>query len=124
MKEIGKRFLKDATAKFGLKSGHKQRLSKRHPTTIELITLNGNPSKNASIHDLSTGGARLEIPFAVPIMGQLMFGVRLTESTEIINLSGKVAWVKAIPKTQGRYLVGIQFYNLDWRLDQWLRSQK
>lgn len=123
MKDIEKRFLKEATSKLGIKNGQTKRLAKRHKTTIELITLNENHVQHASINDFSASGARIEIPFPIPVMGQLLLGVRLPESTEIIKIGGRVVWVKSIPKAQGRYQVGVQFYNIDWRLNKWLFAQ-
>jgi hypothetical protein len=124
MQNREKQYFKDALNKMGIKNRQERRISKRHTTNIELNNLNGNPVQNAFIKNLTPGGAKIEIPFAVALMGQIMFDIKLPESIETINMNGRIAWVRAMPMTKGYYQAGIQLYRPDWRIDQWLRLQR
>jgi hypothetical protein len=109
-----------------------QRRARRFALNLEILEVNGKPAPGARLLDLSTNGARLELPFAARINEQVKFTILLpglTKPSTLIGLvvkpsklMGRVVWKKPA-SPGGWYITGLQFYQNSWELDQWMREQ-
>ena len=98
-----------------------KRRARRYELNIDILELNGKPVQGARILDLSTNGAKLELTYSPRINEQLIFKFILPGFQRQNKISGRVAWKKTI--LEGRYIIGIQFFNNFWDIDQWFRNQ-
>ena len=98
-----------------------QRRARRFGINLEILEINGKPAQGARILDLSTNGARLELPFSFPINDQLKLIVLLPGLKKPSTFIGRVIWKKPA-NSEGQYTIGLQFYQNYWDLDQWLRQ--
>ena len=98
-----------------------QRRARRFAISIEILEINGNPAQGGKILNLSTNGARLELPFSFRIRDQLKLLVLLPGLKKPSTFIGQVLWKKP-GNSEGHYVTGVQFYQNYWDLDQWLRQ--
>jgi hypothetical protein len=98
-----------------------QRRARRFSINLEILEINGKPAQGARILDLSTNGARLELPFSFRIKDQLKLIVLLPGLKKPSAFIGVVIWKKPA-NSEGHYITGLQFYQNFWDLDQWLRQ--
>ena len=98
-----------------------QRRARRFGINLEILEINGKSAQGARILELSTNGARLELPFSFQINDQLKLIVLLPGLKKPSTFIGRVTWKKPA-NSEGRYATGLQFYQNYWDLDQWLRQ--
>jgi hypothetical protein len=98
-----------------------QRRARRFALDLEVLEIGGKPVHGARLINLSSNGARLELPFAARINEQLKVTVQLPGFTKPSTFFGRVAWKKKV-NLEGRFVTGLQFYQNNWDLDQWLRA--
>ncbi len=99
-----------------------QRRARRFPLDLEVLEIIGKSAQGALILNLSSNGAKVELPFAARINEQLIFLVLLPGLKKPSKFIGRVTWKKTA-NPQGRYVTGLQFYQNYWEIDQWLRQQ-
>ncbi len=63
---------------------------------------------NAATHDISLGGARIQVDKFFPVDSVIRVQINLSRSGEAIKVDGKVKWIK---KTQEKdlYEIGVEF---------------
>jgi PilZ domain len=98
-----------------------QRLSRRYPLNLEIIEIIGKPAKGGRLLNISTNGARVELPFSAKIFDQLAFWVLLPGFKKPSKFIGRVAWKKPV-NSEGLYVTGLQFYQNYWEIDHWMRQ--
>ncbi len=98
-----------------------KRRARRFPLDLEILAIQGKPAPAARLVDLSSNGARLKLPFSVRLKEQLNFQCLLPGLKKPIKLSGYVVWKKPAGP-DGLFVLGVQFYQNYWELDQWLRQ--
>jgi hypothetical protein len=99
-----------------------RRRARRFAFNVEIQELIGKSVQGARLLNLSSNGARVELPFAARINEQVAFWVLLPGLKEPSKFIGRVAW-KRPANQEGRYVTGLQFYQNYWEIDQWLRQQ-
>ncbi len=98
------------------------RRARRFPLDIEIIEAIGKSAQGARLIDLSSNGARVEVPFAAKINEQVAFVVLLPGLKKPSKFIGRVAWKKPAD-AEGHFVTGLQFYQNSWEIDHWLRQQ-
>jgi PilZ domain len=111
---------RDLLTRMATRQQEERRRARRYLINTELLEVNGNPGKDSKVIDLGMNGARLELPFSLPFMSQLVLKFSLQQSTKIVRVVGRVIWSK-MTWQRGRYEVGVQFYQNYWEIDQLLR---
>ena len=114
---------KEILAKLEKKREEQRRRSRRYRLNTELLEVNGRPGKGSKIIDLSTNGAKVELPFSPPFMSQMTLKFELQGAQKVLQVVGRVLWSKMTLK-RGWYEVGIQFYQNYWEIDQLLRLEQ
>lgn len=99
-----------------------QRRARRFALDIKIQEIIGKSAKGARLLNLSSNGARVELPFSAKIFDQVAFWVLLPGFKKPTKFIGRVAWKKP-GDAEGRYVTGLQFYQHYWEIDQWLRQQ-
>jgi hypothetical protein len=117
-----KRYLmnQEVLVKLEKKRQQERRRARRYAINTELLEVNGIPGNGAKIIDLSTNGARLELPFSPPFMSQMTLKFELQGAKKALSVVGRIIWSKMTLK-KGWYLVGVQFYQNYWELDHLLQ---
>jgi hypothetical protein len=113
---------KEILAMLEKKRQMEQRRARRYVVNTELVEVNGVPGQGSRIIDLSTNGARMDLPFSPPFMSQITVKFALQGSEKFLRVVGRVIWSKTALQ-RGRYEVGVQFYQNYWEIDHLLRLQ-
>ena len=114
---------KEILAKQEKKKLEQQRRARRYRLNTELLETNGAPGKGSKIIDMSTNGARLELPFSPPFMSQMTLKFELQGAQKVFRVVGRVIWSRMTLK-RGWYEVGVQFYQNYWEIDHLLRLEQ
>lgn len=99
-----------------------RRRARRYALNLEIMEVNGKSAPGARILELSTNGTKLELPFSPPLYDPVTLVFLLPGFNKPSKLVGRVVW-KRPPNSQGLHVIGLQFYQNYWELDQWLRQQ-
>jgi hypothetical protein len=111
---------KEILANLKKKQELERRRARRYLINIELLETNGMPGNGSRIIDLSTNGAKLELPFSPPFMSQMTLKFELEGGKKVFRVIGRAIWSRMTLK-RGWYEVGVQFYQNYWELDHLLR---
>ncbi len=98
------------------------RRAQRYQVRLEILELNGQPPKDASVVDISSLGARLEAAVSLAPRNPVEFSVALPDTQELLRLSGKVVWLRPFLDRPGRFLMGVQFFSPQWDIDRLARE--
>jgi c-di-GMP-binding flagellar brake protein YcgR len=63
---------------------------------------------NAATHDISLGGARIQVDKHFPVDSVIRIQINLSRSGEAIKVDGKVKWIREIPD-EDHYEIGVEF---------------
>lgn len=63
---------------------------------------------NATTHDISLGGARIQVNRLFPVNSVIRIQINLSRSEEAIKVDGKVKWIREIPD-EDLYEIGVEF---------------
>ena len=74
------------------KKREERRRARRYLINTELLETNGMPGNGSRIIDLSTNGAKLEMPFSPPFMSQLTLKFELEGGKKVFRVVGRVIW--------------------------------
>jgi hypothetical protein len=99
-----------------------KRRARRFVLDLEIMEINGKAATGAKLLDLSANGARLDLPLARRLGEQLGLLILLPGLKKPSKFFVRVVW-KRPPDQAGRHIIGVQFYQNNWELDQWLRQQ-
>lgn len=114
---------KEILAKLEKKREEQKRRARRYRINTDLLEANGRPGQGSKIIDLSTNGARVELPFSPPFLSQMTLKFELQGAQKVLQVVGRVIWSKMTLK-RGWYEVGIQFYQNYWEIDHLLRLEQ
>ena len=93
-------------------SGSEKRLFPRLPAR-NLIKIKhaggGEIEKLSNISDISEGGLRIVCHDRLPIGTELDIQVNVPEKQTVLNLNGKVVWVKEMKNQKGAFFAGVAF---------------
>jgi PilZ domain len=99
-----------------------QRRARRFALNVEIQEIIIKSVQGARLLNLSSNGAKVELPFSARINEQVAFWVILPGFKKPSKFIGRVAWKKPV-NPEGRYVTGLQYYQNYWEIDQWLRQQ-
>ncbi len=99
-----------------------ERQVKRFPVRLSLQELNGQPTSDSYLVDISSLGARLETSVFVRPNTPVDFVVRFPWMANATRLAGQVRWTK--PLNGGRFWLGLRFYQAFWEIDTLARQGK
>jgi len=99
------------------------RRAQRYPVHWAITEINGKPSRDALVVDVSCMGARLETSAALSPNTPVRFTVRLPDGETDIVVNGRVIWMRPIFSSRGRFHQGVQFYGINWDLDRLARQE-
>ncbi len=100
------------------------RQAERYPTKLAVTNINGKPVTDTFLLDISALGAKLESPNFLTPHYPVKVVVLLPETQTETNLAGSVKWMRPLLTTPGRYLMGIEFHQRFWYIDQLGRTGK
>jgi c-di-GMP-binding flagellar brake protein YcgR len=63
---------------------------------------------NAATHDISLGGARIQVDKHFPVNSVIRIQINLSRSGETIKVDGKVRWIRELPD-ENLYEIGVEF---------------
>lgn len=101
-----------------------ERQASRYPTKLAVTKINGKPVTDTFLLDISALGAKLESPTPLALRFPVEVVVSLPGAQTETNLSGVVTWMRPLAASPARYLMGIQFYQRFWEIDQLARTGK
>jgi hypothetical protein len=93
------------------------RRAQRYPVHWAVLEINGKPARDAWLVDVSCMGCRLDTTSALGPNTPVRFTVSLPDGETELVVNGRVAWMRPIFTSRGRYHQGIQFYGITWELD-------
>jgi hypothetical protein len=99
-----------------------QRQVQRFPVRLALHELNGQLASDSYLVDISSLGARLESPVFLRPNTSVDFVVRFPWMENNTRLAGQIKWIK--PIDEGRFTMGLRFYQTFWELDMLARQGK
>jgi hypothetical protein len=80
--------------------------------------INGKPVRDSWMVDVSCMGARLDTAAALSPNTPVRFTVVLPDGETVLEVNGRVIWMRPIFATLGRFHQGIQFFGINWELDR------
>ena len=101
-----------------------ERRVKRYPVRLRVRELNGRPTRDTYVVDLSSLGARLETDTPLAPRNLLEFTVFLPDHDVETRLSGQVMWMRPLTQQPGRFQMGLQFFGPNWDIDRLARDGK
>jgi Tfp pilus assembly protein PilZ len=100
------------------------RQAQRYTAKMVVTKINGQPVSDAFLLDISAMGAKLESPAPMPLRNPIELVVLLPWAQTEANLAGVVTWIQPSGASPRRYLMGIEFYQRFWDIDQLGRAGK
>jgi|GEM_PF-5808021 len=88
----------------------------RHPVTVPVQEINGQPAPDAVLLNISPYGTLLEGPAAFRVGETVCFQVILPDDESATWISGKVVWTESSPEASRRFRAGLSFLSPQWRL--------
>jgi PilZ domain len=101
-----------------------ERQAQRYPAKLKVNTVNGRPVNDIFLLDISALGAKMESSTPLATRNFVEMGVLLTGAQHETKLAGMVIWIRPLMATPGRYLMGIEFHQRFWNIDQLGRAGK
>lgn len=88
----------------------------RHPVTVPVQEINGQPAPDAVLLNVTPHGTLLEGPVPFQVGETVNFQVILPDDETATWVSGKVVWTAAAPQARRRFRAGLSFLSPQWRL--------
>jgi hypothetical protein len=95
-----------------------ERKAQRYPAKLGVSAINGRPVTDTFLLDISALGAKLESSSPLAPHYPVEIDVFLPGAQTETNLAGVVIWVQPLMASAGRFLMGIQFHQRFWDIDQ------
>lgn len=91
---------------------------KRYPVNVEVVELNGQPTSDTYLLDISIHGTKLEtsIPLSRHYRVSISFLLQWLERP--ITALGRVMWVTPLEESPGRFQMGLKFDHPVWELQK------
>ena len=99
------------------------RRAQRYPVNWAVTAINGKPVRDSWMVDVSCMGARLDTAAALSPNMPVQFTVILPDGETALEVNGRVAWMRLIFGSRGRYHQGIQFHGINWDLDRLAKQE-
>lgn len=101
-----------------------ERQAQRYPTKLVVTKINGQPVTDTFLLDISSLGAKLESSTPLAPSYPVDIAVLLPEAQAETNLAGVVKWMRPLLHSDGRFLMGFEFYAPFWYIDLLGRTGK
>lgn len=101
-----------------------ERQAQRYTAKMVVTNVNGQPVSDAFLLDISALGAKLESSTPMAPRNPVEVVVLLPWAQTEANFAGVVTWIQPLGASPGRYLMGIEFYQRFWDIDQLGRAGK
>lgn len=99
------------------------RRAQRYQVRWAVTEINGKPTQDAWLVDVSCMGARLDTTSALSPNLQVNFSVILPDGETELVLNGRVVWMRPNFTSLGRFHQGVQFYGVNWDLDRLAKKE-
>jgi hypothetical protein len=99
------------------------RRAQRYQVHWAVTEINGKPVRDTWVVDVSCMGARLETTAALGPNLPVKFTITLSDGETQLTVNGRVIWMRPIFTSRGRFHQGIQFYGINWDIEQLAKKE-
>ena len=99
------------------------RRAQRYSVRWAVTEINGMPTRDTWMVDVSCMGARLDTTSALNPNMPVKFTLILPDGDRELMVNGRVIWMRPVFYSHGRFHQGIQFYGINWDLDSLAKQE-
>ncbi len=94
-----------------------QRQARRFSTRIPIQQINGRPTPDSYILDLSSLGLKIESPVPLAVNEPVELSFTLPHKEQSVRMAGLVVWNRPAPPYGTRFFLGVKLFVPQWEID-------